>query len=73
MSSAGVLRAVADGESFLVSNNGMTVARISPATETEPDLRVTRRATHKGGFSGLSRRKASESSAAILTDLRGDR
>jgi trans-aconitate 2-methyltransferase len=72
-SSAEVLRAVADGESFLVTNNGATVARLSPAIEGEPDLRVSRAAIRRGGFSKLPLHTASQSTAEILDDLRSDR
>lgn len=70
--SAAVLRAVADGESFLISNHGTTVARLSPANESEPDLRITRRAT-RHGFDGIPIHKRSERVLDALDDLRGDR
>jgi antitoxin (DNA-binding transcriptional repressor) of toxin-antitoxin stability system len=64
-----VLRDVAEGESILVTNNGVAVARISPASETEPDLRVSRPAT-RHGFKGLTRHKRLTPTTEILTDLR---
>ncbi len=72
-SSGEILRAVAEGESFLVTNNGATVARLSPAVDGEPDLRVSRPAIRRGGFSALALHAASQSSAESLDDLRSDR
>ena len=70
--SAAVLRDVAAGESLLVSNNGSVVARISPASESEPRLPVTRPATVRG-FDDVPLHDRPGDALAALGDLRGDR
>jgi prevent-host-death family protein len=70
--SGAVLRDVEAGESILVSNNGSVVARISPASETEPGLPVTRAATAHG-FDDVPLYDRPASALDDLTDLRGDR
>lgn len=70
--SGAVLRDVEAGESLLISNNGSVVARISPATETEPELPVTRRATAHG-FDGVPLYDRPGNALDAITDLRGDR
>lgn len=70
--SGAVLRDVEAGESVLISNHGSVVARISPASELEPSLPVTRPATaHSFDDVPLYDRPGSVLDA--LTDLRGDR
>ncbi|ANP26950.1 type II toxin-antitoxin system prevent-host-death family antitoxin [Dermabacter vaginalis] len=51
--SARVLRAVAAGESFVVTNRGEAVARLVPIDEQEPRLPITRPASRIGGWSDL--------------------
>jgi prevent-host-death family protein len=70
--SGAVLRDVEAGESILVSNNGAVVARLSPASETEPGLPVTRPATAHG-FDDVPLYDRPGSATDDLTDLRGDR
>ncbi len=67
-----VLREVADGESILVTNNGITVARISPAGEAGADLHISRAATAHG-FDDVPLHPAKFRTADVLSDLRGDR
>jgi prevent-host-death family protein len=71
--SAVILRAVQAGESFLLTNDGQPVGKLVPVAATEPELRVSRPATARGGFSELPRHRISESIAGALADLRGDR
>ena len=70
--SGAVLRDVAAGESMLVTNNGSVVARISPASETEPELPVTRAATARG-FDAVPLYDRPGNVLDALADLRGDR
>lgn len=67
-----VLREVANGDSILISNNGVTVARISPAGESGPDLHISRAAT-KHGFDDVPMHDPREPTVDVLDDLRGDR
>lgn len=67
-----VLRAVARGESYVVTNHGTAVARIVPVDSDEPDLRCVRPAVSRG-FSDLPRRSITHASADILDDFAGER
>ena len=68
-----VLRAVAAGESFLITNDGRAVARIVPSDAPDPSLRRARPAHLRGGFSQLGRARVDGDLAATLDDLRSDR
>jgi prevent-host-death family protein len=70
--SGAILRAVRDGESFLIANNGSTVARLDPAGESAA-LKPDRPASRRGGFGALTRYKGTESVQDALDDLRGER
>lgn len=72
-SSGAVLKSVAAGESYTVTNNGTPVARLIPPSAPAIDLRCTRRAKIHGGFSELTRYRIAETVDDALTDLRGDR
>ena len=67
-----VLRAVASGDSFTITNDGVPVARLTPINSVELP-RVARPAKKQGGFSTLVRHVSEESVAEILDDLRGER
>lgn len=67
-----VLRAVAAGDSFTVTNDGVPVARLVPIARAEKP-RLARPARKKGGLSQLQRFSSEESVADILDDLRGER
>lgn len=71
--SAKVLRAVAAGESYTVTNNGRPVAKIVPIDSPEMGLRCIKPATKRGGFSDLPRTKVAESTQDALDYLKGDR
>ena len=45
-----VLRRVAAGESFVLTNNGVPVGRLVPLDEPEPPIRFDRPATRTGGW-----------------------
>ena len=65
-----VLRQVARGETYEVTNHGQVVARLSPPT-TGTDLRCVRAAKGAVRWSRLPRATASEGSGDALTALRG--
>lgn len=69
--SAQVLREVAAGASFEVTNHGEVVALLTPPAPGGR-LRV-RRATVRRPFAEIPRVRRSESALAALDDLRGDR
>lgn len=68
--SAEILRAVAAGESFEVTNHGEVVAILSPPKGRR--LRI-RPATRHGGWDRLERFQVGETVQEMLDDLRGDR
>lgn len=68
--SAEILRAVANGESFEITNHGEVVAILSPPDESP--LR-TIPATRRGGWRELPRVKLSRPSQEILDEIREDR
>lgn len=72
-SSGAVLKSVAAGESYTVTNDGTPVARLIPPSAPAIDLRCTRRATIHGGFGELTRYRIAETVEDALTDLRRDR
>lgn len=69
--SGDVLRAVAAGETYDVTNHGTVVARLVPPQAGE--LRVAAPATERPRFADLPRHSASTPSEQILADLRDDR
>lgn len=70
--SSEVLRAVASGDSFTITNDGVPVANLTPVSSGELP-RVARPAKTRGGFSSLKRYPSQESVAEMLDDLRGER
>jgi antitoxin (DNA-binding transcriptional repressor) of toxin-antitoxin stability system len=73
--SAQILRAVADGESFLVTNGGQVAALISPPSDRQLDrskaqgqVRSARRSV--ADLSLIERRKAQRTSAELVADAR---
>lgn len=70
--SSAVLREVASGESFVVTNRGDVVATLVPAHPSS-DLRCVRPAKKRPAFSEMTRRTISEPSRVALADLRGQR
>lgn len=67
--SAEILRAVADGESFEITNHGEVVAVLSPPGSVP--LRI-RPATKRGGWKDLPRVPATRPTQEILDELRED-
>ncbi|WP_091110714.1 type II toxin-antitoxin system Phd/YefM family antitoxin [Nocardioides psychrotolerans] len=72
-SSAEILRRVADGEAFEVTNHGVVVAIISPPPAGRGGLPTDREATRRGGWSDLPRRSLPRSTAEVLDELREER
>jgi prevent-host-death family protein len=69
--SAEILREVAAGASYEITNHGEVVALLTPPA-SDSRLRV-RRATSRQPFSEIQRARRKESTQAALDDLRGDR
>lgn len=70
-----VLRAVSEGSSFVLTNNGVPVGRIVPLDAQAPKLRIARPAKRVGGWAALAPRRTSDdrSMDQVLDDLREDR
>lgn len=70
-----VLRAVSEGQSFVLTNSGVPVGRIVPLDAPVPGLPIARPARREGGWAALAiqRKSSSRSLATTLEDLRGDR
>lgn len=70
-----VLRAVKEGQSFVLTNSGEPVGRIVPINTPTPSLPITRAARRSGGWStlGITRQHTNRPLVDILDDLRGDR
>ncbi len=70
--SAQVLREVASGASYAITNFGSVVARLSPPTG-DSELTCVRAATTRPVYSKMPRVKLGRPSLETLDDLRGDR
>lgn len=70
-----VLRAVAEGHSFVLTNSGVPVGRIVPLDATAAPLPISRPARRDGGWKALAieRQVSVHSLTETLDDLRGDR
>jgi prevent-host-death family protein len=71
--SSEILRDVQAGASYEITNHGEVMAVIVPPDRAATEALRVRRATVRGGFSALSRRRVSEGSQQVLDDLRGER
>ena len=72
--SSDILRRVAEGESFEITNNGKVVAELVPPSALSALAGVTYRpARVRGGFDAIERVASSLTSAEIMDDLKGDR
>lgn len=67
-----VIRAVEQGESFVVTRRGVPVARLAPY-DAEEELRCLRRASRRPVYSDLPRLAADQATAGVLADLRDER
>lgn len=70
-----VLRAVSEGQSFILTNSGVPVGRIVPLETPAPALTIARPARRQGGWAALriERKATRQSLTQILDDLREDR
>lgn len=70
-----VLRAVSEGKSFVVTNNGVPVGRLVPLDAPSSALRIVRSAKRRGGWSTLIPRSTPKDRAMreIVDDLREER
>ena len=73
--SAEILRRVAAGESFEITNHGDVVAVIAPSPETTFNLRVVKPATRRGGWSDreITPAPGGRPMQEILDELREER
>lgn len=67
-----VLRAVSEGQSFVLTNNGVPVGRIVPLDAPAPTLVIARPARREGGWAALAieRKVGTKSRAEALDGLR---
>ncbi len=72
---AAVMRAVASGESFLVTRNGNPVAVVKPAGEADlhDGLPLARAARRRVAFRDWARVASATATADVLDDVRDDR
>ena len=71
--SSEVLRRVAAGESFEITNHGTVVAVLRPPSDTS-DLPIVRAATRRGGWDQINPvRRDGPSTQEVLDELRADR
>ncbi|MFT4166017.1 MAG: type II toxin-antitoxin system prevent-host-death family antitoxin [Microlunatus sp.] len=68
-----VLRRVVAGESFVITNDGVPVARLVPVDAPAPGLRISRPAKRVGDWSSIKRVQRNRSTAEMLDELREDR
>lgn len=70
-----VLRAVAEGRSFVLTNRGVPVGRLIPLDAKDPTLPIAREAKRVGGWAALRPEPTvgDRPMAEILDDLRQDR
>lgn len=71
--SAEVLRRVAGGEAFEVTNRGVAVARLSPIGASDLPFAVARAARRSGGWSTLPKIDLNRSVLDLIDDEREDR
>lgn len=70
-----VLRAVGEGQSFVLTNRGVPVGRIVPLDAPKPSLPIVRPAKRAGGWAALKPQPtgADRSMAQLLDEMREDR
>lgn len=70
-----VLRAVAEGQSFVLTNRGVAVGRIVPLDAPAPTLAIARPAKRVGGWAALQprRSKGDRPMVLIVDELRAER
>lgn len=70
-----VLRAVGEGQSFILTNRGIPVGRIVPLDAPNPTLPIVRRAKRVGGWAALKPQRIAgdRPMTQIVDELREDR
>ncbi|NLA34871.1 MAG: type II toxin-antitoxin system prevent-host-death family antitoxin [Actinobacteria bacterium] len=69
-----VLRSVAEGHSFILTNHGVPVARVEPISTPAPPLAISRPASRTGGWRALNiKRVAAGDLSGALDELRDER
>lgn len=68
--SSDILRRVAAGESFEITNHGEVVGVLSPPTRRAGGLQVAKEATRRGGWGELAKRTLSRPTSELLDELR---
>ena len=68
-----VLRRVAAGEAFEVTNHGEVVAMLVPVPSTDPAPAVVRRVVAEPGVTALPRMRVDAATGPLLAELRADR
>lgn len=71
--SSAILRRVAAGESFEITNHGEVVGVLSPPSRRGGGLQVAKEATRRGGWSQLPKRPVSRPTNELLDELREER
>lgn len=71
--SSAILRRVAEGESFEITNHGVVVAVIAAPAAGTGRLEVEREATRRGGWARLAQHRLSRPTREILDELREER
>ena len=71
--SANVLRGVQDGETYVVTNDGVPVASIVPSGEQAAELPLVRAATASDRIGSLTRHSIRGSVRETLDELRSER
>jgi prevent-host-death family protein len=68
--SSAILRRVAAGESFEITNHGEVVGVLSPPLRRQGGLQVAKEATRRGGWNDLAKRPLSRPTGELLDELR---
>lgn len=71
--SASVLRGVQEGETYVVTNDGVPVASIVPSGEQAAELPIVRPVSASSGIGTLTRHSIRGSVSETLDELRSDR
>ncbi|MBX3311746.1 MAG: type II toxin-antitoxin system prevent-host-death family antitoxin [Microbacteriaceae bacterium] len=70
-----VLRAVSQGQSFIVTNSGIAVGKLVPLDTPPQSLKISKVAARKGGWLalGVQPKKTKTALSDIIDELREDR
>ncbi|MCB1286067.1 MAG: type II toxin-antitoxin system prevent-host-death family antitoxin [Microthrixaceae bacterium] len=70
-----VLREVGEGQSFILTNNGVPVGKLSPLDAPTPTLKIVRPSKRSGGWADLRivRKQATQPLNVTIDEMREDR